>query len=105
MRVARERLLRGRRAIEPSEQFYLFGWVNWGGFRGRGLLGNNSKNNQIIGTRKKFAECGLLGNNSNLVIRWRVWGCIFSLIIEIVLRGGTILIAVGRFGVGCKLIL
>ena len=42
MRVVRERLLRGRRAIDPSEQFYLFGWVNWGGFRGRGLLGNNS---------------------------------------------------------------
>lgn len=76
MRVARERLLGGRRAIDPSEQFSLFWRVNWGGFRGRGLL----------------------GNNSNLVIRWRVWGCIFSLIIEIVLCGGAILMVEGRFG-------
>ncbi len=46
---------------------------------------------------------GLCGYNSNLVIRWRVWGCIFSLIIEIVLRGGTILMVEGRVGGGVEM--
>lgn len=70
---------------------------------GGGCLGIILKNNPITGTRKKFAECGLSGNNSNLVIRWRVWGCIFSLIIEIVLRGGAILMVEGRFGGWAKI--
>lgn len=68
-----------------------------------GCQGTIQKNNPITGTRKKFAECGLLGNNSNLVIRWRVWGCIFSLIIEMVLRGGTILMVEGRCGGWAKI--
>ena len=33
----------------------------------------------------------------------RVWGCIFSLIIEIVLRGGTILMVEGRCGGWAKI--
>ena len=33
----------------------------------------------------------------------RVWGCIFSLIIEMVLRGGTILMVEGRCGGWAKI--